>query len=334
MSIEKQLIVSSSPHNSSTEDTRSLMLDVLIALVPALILAIYYFGFRALILTLISAVSCIAFEYLYRHFMKKSVTIGDLSAVVTGVLLAFNLPVTAPYWIPVVGAGFAILIVKQLYGGIGKNFINPALAARVFLFSWPTIMNTWPSAFSRAHIWGSASDVVTSATPLTSLKAGTLPDLSLIELLLGQHGGSLGETSALVLMLGGVYLLLRRVISVRIPLSFVGTVALITFLFPKNGISAFDWMLNNVLTGGLMLGAIFMATDYATSPVTKRGQVLYGIGCGLVTVFIRYFGSYADGVSFAILIMNTCVWALDKSTRPGRYGIMRAKSKKGGLLNG
>lgn len=329
MSTDKQLIVSSSPHGGSNDDTRSIMLDVIIALVPTLILAIFYFGFRSLTLTLVTAASCIAFEYLYRRFMKKSSSIGDLSAVVTGMLIALNLPVSAPYWIAVIGAGFAIIIVKQLYGGIGKNFMNPALAARVFLFSWPTIMNTWPAVFTKAPLFGSTADVVTAATPLTPLKDGLIPDISLMELLLGQHGGSIGENAALVLLLGGVYLVLRKVISPRIPLAFIGSVAVVTFLFPRGGNSGLEWMLYNILSGGVMLGAIFMATDYSTSPVTKTGQVIFGIGCGLLTVFIRYFGSYNEGVSFAILIMNSCVWAIDKASRPKRYGVKRTPEKAG-----
>jgi electron transport complex protein RnfD len=325
MALNKQLIVSSSPHSAITEDTRSIMLDVIIALTPALVLAVFFFGFRALTLTLVSVASCIAFEFLYRRFMKKSATVGDLSAVVTGILLAFNVPASAPYWMIVIGAGFAIIIVKQLYGGIGKNFMNPALAARVFLFSWPAIMTTWPKVFEASPLTGSTADVVTSATPLAALKVGTLPDFTLMELLLGQHGGSLGETSAIVLLLGGLYLVLRRVISPRIPLCFIGTVALLTFVFPRGGIANLDWMLYNVFSGGLILGAVFMATDFATSPVTKRGQIVFGIGCGLITVFIRYFGAYPEGVSFSILVMNACVWVFDKALRPRRYGAERSK---------
>ena len=330
MAMDKQLQVTSSPHTDIAEDTRSIMLDVIIALAPALVLSIFYFGFRSLTLTLVSVSACIAFEFLYRKLMKKSTTIGDLSAVVTGMLIGFNLPVSAPYWMAVVGAAFAIIVVKQLYGGLGKNFMNPALAARVFLLSWPSIMATWPQVFERIPLYGSTVDVVTSATPLASLKAATLPDYTVMELLLGQHGGCLGETSAIVLLLGGVYLVLRKVISPRIPLFYIGTVAAITYIFPRGGIDNLQWMLYNILSGGLMIGAVFMATDYATSPVTRGGQVLYGIGCGLITVFIRYFGSYPGGVSFSILIMNACTWILDKAFRPRRYGV--PSRKKAGAL--
>ncbi len=326
MALNKQLQVTSHPHIDITEDTRSIMLDVIIALSPALVLSVFYFGFRALTLTLVSTVSCIVFEYLYRKLMKKSNTIGDLSAIVTGMLIAFNLPASAPYWMVVVGAAFAIIIVKQLYGGLGKNFMNPALAARVFLLSWPGVMATWPKVFERIPLYGSTADVVTAATPMASLKAVALPDYTVMELLLGQHGGCLGETSAIVLLLGGVYLVLRKVISPRIPLFYIGTVAALTYFFPRGGLDNLQWMLSNILSGGLMLGAVFMATDYATSPVTRGGQVLYGIGCGLITVFIRYFGSYPGGVSFSILIMNACTWVLDKSSRPRRYGVTRKKA--------
>ncbi|NLM62057.1 MAG: RnfABCDGE type electron transport complex subunit D [Clostridiales bacterium] len=329
MAMDKQLQVSSSPHIDIAEDTRSLMLDVIIALTPALLLSVFYFGFRALILTLISVASCIAFEFLYRRLMKKHTTIGDLSAVVTGILIAFNLPASAPYWMVVVGAFFAIVIVKQLYGGLGKNFMNPALAARAFLLSWPTTMSTWPKVFEKVPLIGQTADVVTAATPLAALKSGTLPDNTLMELLLGQHGGTLGETSAIVLLIGGVYLVLRKVISPRIPLFYIGTVAVVTFIFPRGGVNNLQWMLYNVLSGGLILGAVFMATDYVTSPVTKGGRALFGIGCGLITVFIRYFGSYPEGVSFSILIMNACAWVLDKAFRPRRYGVSSRGKKVG-----
>ncbi|MDL2288405.1 RnfABCDGE type electron transport complex subunit D [Oscillospiraceae bacterium OttesenSCG-928-F05] len=324
---DRPLIVSSSPHTRTDENTRSIMLDVIIALTPALVLAVYYFGFRALLLTLVSVAACITFEFLWQKLMKKTIAVGDLSAIVTGMLIAYNIPASAPYWLPVVGALFAIIVVKQLYGGIGKNFMNPALAARAFLFSWPGIMSSWPAIITTGDaklqgipLWGDMADVVTAATPLVSLRREMLPQEDFFQLLLGSHGGSLGETSAIVLLLGGAYLVIRKVISPRIPLCYIGTVALITFLTPPENIAGHEWMLAHVLSGGLMLGAIFMATDYSTSPVTKWGQVIFGIGCGLLTVFIRYFGSYVEGVSYSILIMNACVWVIDKIARPRRYG--------------
>ncbi len=322
------LTVSSSPHIRSRTNTTSIMLDVIIALLPALCVAVYIFGLRALLVVAISVCASVFFEWAYRKLMKKDKTIGDLSAVVTGLLLAFCLPATAPWWLPIVGAFFAIVIVKQLYGGIGKNFLNPALAGRAFLFSWPVAMTTWMAPLSYESIVNfSRADAVTGATPMASLHIGQIPADSLQNMFLGHVGGSLGEVSAIALLLGGVYLVLRRVISPRIPLSFLLTVAVITFLFPKNGNDHLQWMLYNLLGGGLMLGAIFMATDYSTSPVTKKGQIIFGIGCGLLTVFIRYFGSYVEGVSYAILIMNVCVWLIDKITPPRRFGVTREDAK-------
>lgn len=328
MEKKKLLTVSSSPHIRNPEDTRSVMLDVIIALIPALAMSVYVFGLRALALTVVSVAFSVFFEWGYRKLMKKDCTIGDLSAVVTGMLIAYCIPANAPYWLPVIGAFFAIVVVKQLYGGIGKNFVNPALAARAFLFSWPVIMSTWMVPFSYDSILNLSADAVTGATPMSSLHSGVIPDASLMDMFLGYIGGSLGEVSALALLCGGLYLVLRRIITVRIPLSYLLTVAVITFIFPQNGNGHLEWMLYNLLGGGLMLGSIFMATDYTTSPVTPKGQIIYGIGCGLLTVFIRYFGSYAEGVSYAILIMNVCVWLIDKCTLPRRFGVSRAELKK------
>ena len=329
--MDRQLTVSSSPHIRGPEDTRSIMFDVIIALAFALALPCFFFGWRVAILTAVSVVSCVLFEWLYRKALKKTSSIRDLSAVVTGMLLAYCLPPSAPYWLPVIGGFFAIVIVKQLYGGIGKNFLNPALAARAFLtISFPAVMTVWTMPFSELPLTpvvdtASAAtppvDAVSVATPLMQLKEGALPDVKLIDMLLGQRAGSLGEVSALILLLGGLYLVLRRVISPRIPLLFMGTVALMTVLFPPADVDAVQWMLYNLLSGGLVLGAVFMATDYATSPVTVRGQVLYAVGCGLLTVFFRTFSSSAEGVCFAILLMNTLVWALDKVSRPRRFGV-------------
>jgi len=326
MSNEYNFVVSSSPHVRSSEDTRSIMLDVIISLIPALAVAVYIFGLRALTLTLVCVAACVFFEWGYRKLLKKPSSIGDLSAVVTGMLLTFCLPVSVPYWLPIIGAFFAIVIVKQLYGGIGKNFLNPALAARAFLFSWPVLMTTWQAPLSYTkffNIFGIA-DAITAATPMAALHMGKLPDATLWQVFIGEIGGSLGEISAIALILGGAYLVIRKVISLRIPLSYILTVAVVTFIFPKGGNDSLTWMLYNVLSGGLLLGAIFMATDYSTSPITKKGQIIFGIGCGLLTVFIRYFGSYVEGVSYAILIMNVTVWLIDKSTLPKRFGVVKA----------
>ncbi|MCL2081334.1 MAG: RnfABCDGE type electron transport complex subunit D [Oscillospiraceae bacterium] len=327
--MEHELIVSSSPHVKTEDDTRSIMLDVIIALAFPLGIAIFQFGWRAAILAAVSVASCVVFEYFYRKFLKKPNSVNDLSAVVTGILLACCLPAGVPYWIPVAGAFFAIVIVKQLFGGLGKNFMNPALAGRAFLASWPVIMTTFPLVGVQLPLWGDIPDAMTGATPLASLKNGVLPDDMLQDLFLGQISGSMGEISAIVLLLGGFYLWVRGVITPRIPLAFIGTVAVLTYLFPAEGVAAWEFMLSHLLSGGLILGAVFMATDYSTSPVTKRGQLLFGIGCGLLTVFIRYFGSLPEGVCFSILIMNTCAWLLDKTGRPRRFGVPLF-SRKGG----
>jgi len=328
----KLLTVSSSPHIRSKANTHSIMLDVILAMLPALAVAVYVFGARALLVTLVSTGACVFFEWGYRRLMHKSSSIHDLSAVVTGILLAFCLPVSIPLWVPVIGAFFAIVVVKQLYGGIGKNFVNPALAARAFLFSWPVLMTTWTAPRSYESILSFSADAVSAATPLAALSGGALPEVPLMDCFLGFIGGSMGEVSALALLLGGGYLIMFKIITPRIPLSYILTVAVITFLFPRGGCDRMLWMGYNLCCGGLMLGAIFMATDYATSPITKKGQIIYGVGCGLLTIFIRYFGSYPEGVSYAILIMNVCVWLIDKYTLPRRFGVskedMRAAKEK------
>ena len=314
------------PQVRTKTDTSRIMLDVIIALVPAMAFAVYQFGFRVLALIAVSVVSCVFFEWGYRKLMKKPDSIGDLSACVTGVLIAMVIPSSAPLWMPVVGAAFSIVVVKQLYGGIGKNFLNPALASRAFLMaSWPVIMTTWavPKALA-----GSV-DAATMATPLSYMKAGeALPDtFSYANMLIGYVPGCIGEISAIALLIGGAYLLVRKVISWRIPVAFIGTVAVLTFVFPMNGAARFDWMLTNVLSGGLLLGAFFMATDYSSSPVTLNGQLLYGFGCGALTVLIRYFGGFPEGVSYAILIMNLCAWAIDKGTRGRQFGVTKEDLK-------
>ena len=333
MSSEKQskylyeLTLSSSPHTHSAWSTTRIMLDVLIALALPLIGAIYWFGFRSLTVTLVSVLGCMFFEWAYRKIMKLDNTVSDLSAAVTGVLIAFVCPVTIPYWTILIGDFFAIIIVKQLFGGIGKNFMNPALAARAFLFSWPVAMSTWvlPGRSNWTALLG-ASDAVTGATPMADMHLGKLPAASLTDLLLGNTGGCLGETCALLLLLGGLYLVIRRVINPRIPLVYIGTVAILTLLFPKGG-DPLLWMGSQVLSGGLILGAVFMATDYVTSPVTAWGQVIYAFGCGALTVMIRYFGSYAEGVSYAILVMNACAGLLDKIGLPRRFGVTGKEAK-------
>ena len=316
------LTVSCSPHVHAPDGTRDIMLDVLIGLIPAMVGAVFTFGLRSLCVAAVSVAACIVFEYLYRKLLKKDTTIGDCSAIVTGLLLAMVCPVTIPYWTIIIGDFFAIVVVKQLFGGIGCNFLNPALAGRAFLFSYPVIMTTWVAPYTSLNLLGSNVDAVTAATPMSYLHQGLLPDTTLFDSFLGSVGGCMGETSAVLLLVGGVYLVVRKVISPRIPLAYIGTVAVIALLFPQ-GNDRLVWLGYQVLSGGLMLGAIFMATDYATSPVTKGGQIVYGIGCGLITMFIRYFGSYAEGVSYAILIMNIAVLLLDKIGVPKRFGYVK-----------
>ena len=323
-----ELTISSSPHAHSTTTTQTIMRDVLIALSPALLASIYFFGFRALMVTLVSATASLFFEWAYRKLMKLDNTVWDLSAVVTGVLLAFVCPVTIPYWTIILGDLFAIVLVKQLFGGIGKNFVNPALAGRAFMFSWPVLMSTWVKVgFSNAAGTLSTADIVTAATPLASMHQGVMCQESILDLFIGNVGGCLGETSALALLIGYVYLLVRKVISPRIPSVYLGTVAILAYLFPM-GNNPSAWMLAQLCSGGLFLGAIFMATDYVTSPVTKKGQILFGLGCGILTIVIRYFGGYNEGVSSAILIMNLCVVLLDKVGRPVKFGAPKKEAAK------
>ena len=291
-----KLIATSNPHIRGSETTRSIMLDVIIAMLPALVWSIITFGVKALTLTVVSVLGCVFWEWLYRKLMKKPQSVGDLSAVVTGMLLAFVCPVTTPYWMIIIGGFFSIVVVKQLFGGIGKNFVNPALAGRAFLLgSYAGVMTTWIDATqNKAPLMGSTADIVTAATPLAYMKTGNMAGLtetySVMDMFLGKTGGSLGEISAAMLILGGLYLIWRKVINWQTPVAYIATVAVLTLLFPKAG-SGVEYMLYSIFGGGLFLGAFFMATDYATSPVTKKGQLIYGIGCGLFTVFIRYFGS-------------------------------------------
>ena len=327
-----KLIASSSPHIRSNENTRSIMLDVIIAMIPALIWAIVKFGFRALTLTAVSVVGCMFFEWGYRKLMKKPQSVNDLSAAVTGILLAFVCPVNMPYWMILVGDFFAIVVVKQLFGGIGKNFVNPALAGRAALVASyaGTMSGAWADPQAGWVPLAGTADVVTAATPLAYMKTGDMAGLtsqySVTDMFLGNIGGSLGEISALLLIVGGVYLIWRKVISWQTPAAYIATVAVLTVLFPKAG--GAEYMLYSIFGGGLFLGAFFMATDYATSPVTKKGQLIYGIGCGLFTVFIRYFGSYNEGVCYSIMVMNCCTALIDKYTKPVRFGVVKSDKKE------
>lgn len=325
------LTVSPSPHIKHSDTTRTIMADVIIALIPALVWGVICFGLRALAVVLLSVGSAVLFEYGFNKLIKKPNPIGDLSAAVTGLLLGLNLPSTVPYYMPVVGAFFAIVVVKGLFGGIGKNFMNPALAARVFLFAWPEEMTTFAEPFKRLGILAGSeeiSDVIAAATPLASLKAGNLPTVSWVELITGKCGGCIGEVSSVLLLLGGIYLLARKVISWHIPVAFIGSVAILTAIFPQNG-DVLSFVFSEIFSGGLILGAFFMATDYVTSPVTAKGRLIFGALCGVITVFIRYFGGYPEGVSFSIIIMNTLVYYLDKFTRPRVFGKLKGGASRG-----
>ncbi|MBQ4600984.1 MAG: RnfABCDGE type electron transport complex subunit D [Oscillospiraceae bacterium] len=323
-----ELTISSSPHVHSPVTTRTIMRDVLIALVPALVASVWFFGFRALTVTLVSMAACAFFEWGWCKLLKKPCKVYDMSALITGALLAFVCPVTIPYWCIILGDFFAIIVVKMLFGGIGRNIVNPALAGRAFMFSWPVLMSTWVKVgFENAASVFSTADAVTAATPLANMHQGMMPDASIFDMFIGNVGGCIGETSALALLIGFAYLLLRKVITARIPLAYIGTVAVLSLLFPM-GNEPIAWMAAQVFGGGLMLGAIFMATDYVTSPLTHLGQIVYGIGCGVLTILIRYFGGYNEGVSYAILVMNCCVVLFDRIGRPVKFGAPKKEAAK------
>lgn len=308
-----KLFVSSSPHLRGKKTTTGIMLDVIIALVPSLIAAIIFFGIRALLLAVICVGASVLTEFICRKVMKRDNTIGDLSAAVTGLLLALNLPVGINPFMAIFGCIVAIVVVKQMFGGIGYNFVNPALAARIVLtVSFPTAMTTWQNT-----IFMDTVDSVTSATPLTALASGE-ELYSYMDLFFGNVGGSMGETCTLAILLGGLYLVIRKVISPVIPVVYIGTAALMSLCF------GFD-PLYQILSGGLMLGAVFMATDYTTSPITKWGKVIYAVGCGVLTILIRNFSNLPEGVSFAIVLMNILVPHIENLTKPRAFG----QKKKG-----
>ena len=307
-----RFLVSSSPHIRSGESTRKIMMDVAIALLPALFAGIWFFGLRALWITVIAVGFAVASEIVMQKIMKRPVTVSDFSAVVTGILIAFNVPATLPLWMVAIGSIFAIVIAKQCFGGVGHNFINPALAARaVLLASWPVDMTNWVKP---------GIDAIATATPLALIK-GTeavnqaLPNLT--DLFIGNVGGCIGETSALALLLGGLYLLYRRVINYRIPVVYISTVGILAYVFSGFNLSYVPF---HILAGGLLLGAIFMATDYSTSPMTAKGQIIFAIGCGLLTAVIRFYGGYPEGVSYSILLMNIATPLIDRFTLPRKFG--------------
>ena len=308
----EKLTVSSSPHVWSENTTSKIMLDVVIALLPATVGAIYFFRLNAAILIALAVITAVLTEMVIQKIRKQPITISDYSAVVTGLLLVLNIPASAPWWIPIVGSIFAIAVVKQLFGGLGQNFMNPALAARIMLMlSWTDQMTQWVKP---------GADAVSGATPLSFVKGLTevpskAPDM--YDLIVGNVAGSMGETSAILLILGGLYLIYRGVISPKVPAIFIGTVAAITLIA---GGFDFNFMLYHIFAGGLMIGAIFMATDYASSPVTAKGKVFFALGCGIIASMIRLYGAYPEGVGFSILLMNVAAPLIEKYTAPRVFG--------------
>lgn len=314
--MENKFIVSAAPHVHTNSTITKIMLDVLIALFPAVFMSVVYFGIRAIGIIVTSVVSAVIGEYLFNKAVKKKNTIGDLSAAVTGVLLALNMPPTIPLWMVAIGSLFSIIVVKQVFGGLGKNFMNPALGGRCFmLIAWAGAMTTFIEPLQ--------ADAVSCATQLTIIKncvASTLP--SMFDVFIGKTAGCIGETSAAALILGFAYLLVKRVVSLRIPLAYILTFAVLTYFFGFNSsdMSMATFTLYQILSGGLLLGAFFMATDYVTTPTTPNGRVIFGIGCGILTFVIRRFGGYPEGVSFAIILMNLAAPIIEERTVPKPYG--------------
>ena len=318
--MNEKLIVSHSPHFVDNNSIQRTMLHVIIALIPSLISGCIFFGLRAFFVTVTCVLTCVFSELIWQKFLKKPVTVNDLSAVVTGMLLAFNLPSGIPLWIAMIGSAFAIIIVKQFFGGLGQNFMNPALAARAFLLaSWALAMTTFPNPGEHLRLLNTA-DAVTSATPLEAFTQSTKDMPSYTDLFFGNIGGCIGETSKLAILIGAVYLLLVKVIRLRIPVIYIATVALGAWIFGgRNELFTGDW-LYQILSGGLFLGAFFMATDYTTTPTTPVGQILFALGCGILTVLFRFWGGYPEGVSYSILLMNILTPLIDKCTAPRPYG--------------
>ncbi len=307
--MQNNFVMTSSPHLRDHSSTRRIMQEVCLALVPAGIASVILFGWNALMLICISVATCVLSEFVWEKATKKEVTIGDWSAVVTGLLLAYNLPANAPWWLPIIGGVLAIVLVKQFFGGIGSNFMNPALTARVILFiSWSALMSTYPQT-------NFAVDATTSATPLNILAGTGVSGINFMDLLLGNCGGVLGETCKIAILVGGIYLCIRKIADWRIPVSFIATV-FVCYLI-KDGA---EMALYQLFAGGLMLGAFFMATDYATSPVTALGRVIMGVGCGILLFVIRAYANYPEGCSFAILFMNVCTPMIDRFTAPKPFG--------------
>lgn len=315
-----KLNVSISPHVRSRQSTTTIMLDVIIALLPSVVVGVWVFGPRAFAITMLSVASCVASEYLYEKILHKPITVTDLSAVVTGLILAVNLYSTAPWWLPILGGAFAIIVVKMLYGGIGQNFMNPALAARCFLLlSFSRIMTDYPKI-----------DGVSSATPLTLIKQDPTATVPLSDLLLGTHSGTIGETSAIAIIIGAVYLCARGIIKPREPLSvIISTGVFVTFFSLIQGRPVtFDFLMVHMLGGGMLLGAVFMASDYATTPVTPWGQVIFGCCVGFITALIRCVGGGVEGMSYAIIISNLLTPFIEKLTLPRPFGVKKERKER------
>lgn len=313
--MEKKLIVSSSPHVRSNEDTSYIMKQVIIALIPAALAGVYFFRLNAISVMFFCILGTVGSEFLYQKITKEESTIGDFSAVVTGLLLAFNVPASLPWWMCLAGGAFAIIVIKMVFGGIGNNFINPALGARAFLLaSFPVAMTAWTNP--GVNWIGSNLDAVTTATPLSFLKVGaegvtdlTATGINMTDMIVGNIGGCIGETSTILIVLGGVYLIYKGIIDYTIPAFYIGTVFILIFIL---GGFSFDFALYELFAGGLMLGGFFMLTDYTTSPMTKKGQIIYALLAGIITSVIRLYGGYPEGVSYSILLANVATPLIDK----------------------
>ena len=320
------LVTTSSPHIRGTERTDKIMKDVIIALLPTTIAGIIFFGMRALLVVLVSVVSAMIGEAVWRLITRKEVTIMDGSAAVTGLLLALTLPASVPFWVAAVGSLFAVIVAKGICGGLGQNTFNPALAGRALLILvCPVYLTRYLEAGTKLSL-SVPVDAVAGATPLHDMVMGELPEVSLMNMFIGKIGGCIGEVSAAALLLGGAYLVYKKVISLRIPAAYLGTIAVLTLIFAK-GESPVEWMLYSILGGGAILGGLFMLTDYASSPVTPSGQIVYGIGAGILTVLFRYKGLFPEGVTYAILLMNALAWFIDEHTRPRRFGTQKGGAK-------
>lgn len=318
--------VTSSPHIRGNETTEKIMRDVLIALLPAALAGICVYGFRAMMVMVVSVLAALIGEALWNRLTHQKMMLKNGSAAVTGLLLALTLPASVPYWLVALGSMFAVVVVKGMCGGLGQNIFNPALGARAFLLLlWPVYLTRYLSVAEKLPVFGKI-DAVSAATPLHEMQMLKLPEWTLTEMFLGNIGGCIGEVSTLALLIGGIYLIIRRVLRPYIPVAYLGTAAILTLIF-SHGENPWLWMLYSLCGGGMMLGALFMATDYTTSPMTPSGQLIYGIGCGVLTIVFRYTGLFPEGVTYAILCMNACVWMIDHKLMPRRFGYKKGEAR-------